>query len=136
MDAVESDNERAHHHLRVAWGELMGRDPDPSNAYREAVRAVEAAAKPVLSPDNPRATLGTMIGALRDMPEKWRVGLEHGEPTQVLGMCQLLWKGQIDRHGSDDADARLNVSQEEADSAFYLGVALVRLFTSGAVARR
>jgi hypothetical protein len=136
MDAIETDNERAHRHLRVAWGELMGRDPNPSTAYREAVRAVEAAAKPVLLPDNPTATLGTMIVALRDKPDKWRVGLEHGEPMQVREMCQLLWKGQIDRHGSDDPDAPLNVSQEEADSAFYLALALVRLFTSGAVARQ
>lgn len=135
MDAVESDDARAHHHLRVAWGDLMGRDPNPSNAYREAVRAVEAAAKPVISPSNSLTTLGTVIRDVEAKPEKWVVGLQRAEMTQVLGMCQLLWRGQGDRHGTDEPDAPLNVSQEEADSAFYPALALVRLFTSGAITR-
>lgn len=75
MDAIQSESDRAHHCLRIAWGAVMGRQPNSSTAYRESVRAVEIACRPVVSPDNARATLGSMIGDMKDKPEKWRVGL-------------------------------------------------------------
>lgn len=50
-------------------------------------------------------------------------------------MMELIWKGQSDRHGTEDPSVPLNVSHAEADSAFYVALALVRLFTSGAIAR-
>lgn len=78
MDAIRSDDERAHHHLRAAWGALMGRGPDPSTAYRESIRAVEVAAKRVVSPNNTNATLGTMIASIRAKPTDWCVGLPQG----------------------------------------------------------
>jgi hypothetical protein len=62
---------RAHAHLSDAWAKLMGRDQDASGAYREAVRAVEAVAKPVVLPNSDRATLGQVIAAMREKPEKW-----------------------------------------------------------------
>jgi hypothetical protein len=113
----------------------MGRDPDPSTAYRESIRAVEVVAKPIVSPENNRATLGTVIRDMKAKPEKWVVRLDNSSTEQVIAMCELLWKGQTDRHGSDDPEVPLNVSQEEADSAFYIALALVRLFASGAVTR-
>jgi hypothetical protein len=54
-----------------ARNRLAGRNPDESTAYREAIRAVEAAAKPVIIPKNDKATLGQMIAALRDNGDKW-----------------------------------------------------------------
>jgi len=50
IESVHTINERAHAHLLAAWGKLMGRNPDPSGAYREAVRAVEVVAGPVVKP--------------------------------------------------------------------------------------
>lgn len=91
---VRTVSERAHDHLRLAWVALMGRAPDPSGAYREAVRAVEAAAAPVVLPKDPSATLGKVIRALRAKPEKWEVILERGTVEQVAGMTEALWKGQ------------------------------------------
>ena len=52
-------------HLRTAWGLIYGRQPDPNGAFLEAVKAVEAAAVPVISPNNKKATLGTMLGELK-----------------------------------------------------------------------
>jgi hypothetical protein len=54
---------RAGEHLRQAWYNVYGRNPNPSHAYREAVRAVEVVTIPVVSPKNAKATLGTVIGA-------------------------------------------------------------------------
>lgn len=133
IDAIRTDSERAHHHLEVAWSKLVGRNPDPSTAYRESVRAVESAAKPTVTPNDSTATLGKIIRAIRDKPEKWHVMLDQASSSQIAEMAELLWRGQLDRHGTDDLDAPLNVSQNEADAAFYIALALVRLFTSGAI---
>lgn len=117
---------RAHQHLVTSWNKLSGRNPDPSGSYRESVRAIEAAAKPIVLPDARRATLGTMIAALRDKPEKWRFVL--GDVERVRDMCAAVWTSQLDRHGTDDESVPLNVSQEQADAAFHMALALVRIF--------
>jgi hypothetical protein len=122
---------RAARHLTTAWNRLSGRSPDVSVAYREAVRAVEAAAKPVVLPANPKATLGTMIAALRDKPEKWTTTL--GTVDGVRLMMESVWQGQLDRHGTDDETVPLNVSAEEADAAVTICITLVRLFVGGHV---
>ena len=131
---IESDSDRAHRHLSAAWGALMGRTPNPTDAYNEAVKAVEAAAQPVVSPTDAKATLGKMISALRDKPEKWNFALAGSTAEQVADMCGVLWKGQH-RHGTSEPGAPLVQTQEEADAAFHLALTLVRLFTSGAITR-
>jgi hypothetical protein len=132
---VSSDSERTGRHLEAAWQKLLGRNPDPSAAYREAIRAVEASAKPVVTPDDPTATLGKIIRAIRDKPEKWTVVLDKSSSNQIADMCDLIWKGQMDRHGTDDPNAPLNVSQEEADAAVHIAMTLARLFASGGIRR-
>jgi hypothetical protein len=135
IEALPASSERARRHLEVAWLKLVGRNPDPSAAYREAIRAVEAAAKPVVIPSDPTATLGKIIRAIRDKPEKWTVLLDDGTPQQIADMCDLIWKGQQDRHGTDDPSTPLNVSQEEADVAVHVAVSLTRIFAGGGFQR-
>jgi hypothetical protein len=122
---------RAHQHLVAAWNHLSGRNPDPSGAYREALRAVEAAAKPVVLPANDKATLGQMIAAMRDKPEKWETTI--GTVDHVRETMETVWTNQLDRHGTDDDSIPLNVSQEEADAAFHWCLTLARLFVGGHV---
>ncbi len=132
LEHTATDATRAHNHLASAWSKLTGRQPDPTGAYREAVRAVEAVAKPVILPNNGRATLGTMIAAMRDRPQKWTVTL--GSVDDVRVQMELVWRGQTDRHGTDDEAVPENVSPEEADAAFSACLNLVRLFVGGHVA--
>ena len=82
-------------------------EPGSFWSYREAVRAVEAAAKPVVLPQNDRATLGTMIAALRDKPDKWETRI--GTIDDVRRQMELLWTNQLDRHGTDDETVPLQV---------------------------
>src|SRR5207248_1978772 len=108
-----SPSGRAAEHLRSAWANTYGRDPSPSKAYGDAVRAVEAAAKPVISPKNSRTTLGTLIRDIRAKPGKWTVTLVKGAGSAAVGvlveMMDLLWQGQHDRHGTSDETVRANV---------------------------
>jgi hypothetical protein len=137
VDAVTNPRDRAAVHLSRAWSAQFGRDPDPSTAYREAVRAVEAIGKPIISPRNDRATLGTMIADLRAAPHKWRLALGAPagfDPIQTLiAMMELLWKGQLDRHGTDDESVPLNVLPDEAEVALLVAIPLVHWFRQGLV---
>jgi hypothetical protein len=138
-DLAMSTQERASVHLQEAWQSVYGLNPNPSHGYREAVRAVEAAAKPVVTPKNPTATLGTIIPALRDgiAGHKWAFVLTYKDggdgTTAVVEMMRLLWQGQHDRHGTDDDDMPINVSQSEAEAAVHLATTLVQWFQSGAM---
>lgn len=130
---------RAGQHLAKAWSEMYGRHPDPSTAYREAVRAVEAVGIPVISPNNRTATLGTMIADMKNAPAKWSVTLKPktGDPVLMIReSMELLWTAELDRHGTADEKMPLHVSSEEAGAALHLAVTLVHWFQSGAIKAR
>jgi hypothetical protein len=136
--AAAAKPDRAAVHLAAAWAAAYGRHPNPSLAYREAVRAVEAAGKPLISPKNARTSVGTMKRDLRAKPENWRhvlcddatAGVE-----PVATMMDLLWNGQLDRHGTDDNRVPLTVSPEQAEAAVHIALTLVEWFRSGALQR-
>ena len=134
-DLVFGSGSRAAQYLRDAWQKAWGRSPDPSGAYGDSVRAVEAAYRPVVSPNNERATLGTIISNMRDKPTKFHVRLQSsdgsGNVARVVAMLELLWKSQFDRHGTDDETVPLNVSIEEAQDAVALVTILVHLAQQG-----
>ncbi|MGH8984178.1 MAG: hypothetical protein ACRDY6_09945 [Acidimicrobiia bacterium] len=131
---------RAGQYLAQAWNEAYGRDPSPGEAYRHAVRAVEVAAIPVVIPNDGSATLGKVITAMRDAPQKWSATLspsDGSDPVEVVrGMCELLWRSQWDRHGVPDASVPFDVSSEEAEAAVHLATTLVQWFTGGTVKPR
>lgn len=131
-----SDGDRAGQLLASAWNAVYGRTPNPGLAYRDAVRAVEAAARPIITPADTAATLGKMVAALRDAPNKWDFALEPkgGHPVEMVETTMsLLWTAQLDRHGTDDAAVPLNVSAEEAAAGVQLAVTLVNWLRSGAL---
>jgi hypothetical protein len=134
-----SINNRAGHHLRNAWSAAYRRNPDPSASYHESVRSVEAAAKPHVLPADSLATLGKMITAMNDKPDKWLLNLlaePTGDVTPVVVMMKALWTQQIDRHGTSDEDAPLSVTQEQAEAAVHLAATLVQWFAAGTVQLR
>jgi hypothetical protein len=127
--------------LARAWNAIYGLHPDPSDGYRHAVRAVEAAAIPVVLPTDSEATLGRVIGAVKSQPHLWQVTLTHRDDPQqpvnaLVEMMSALWRSQHDRHVDLNPGAPLHVSQEEAETALHLAVTLVHWFTSGRVSRR
>lgn len=136
--AAMGPTDNASDYLSAAWSKAFGRDPDPSASYAESVRAVEAAARPVIAPLDDRATLGKMIATLRDASAKFLVVLkpDNGDAVpHVLSMMQLLWTSQLSRHGSDDSDHPLSATQSEAEAAATIAAALVQLFRSEAISR-
>ncbi|MYI83116.1 MAG: hypothetical protein F4056_07445 [Chloroflexi bacterium] len=122
-------------HLRDAWQKVWGRSSDASGAYREAVRAVEAAYAPIVLPRDEGATLGKIIAALRDKPEKFAVRLGGRGVVEsvasVRAMFELLWTSQLDRHGTSNEDVPLTVTLEQAQDAVALATTLVHLAQQG-----
>ncbi|WP_146243175.1 hypothetical protein [Curtobacterium sp. MCPF17_031] len=70
-----------------------GRVPDPEEAYEKAVKAVEEAAAPVVSPKNSLTTLGTII---RDMKaqQDWAIDLPGRATDVAIPLAEALWSGQ------------------------------------------
>ncbi|MFF9352322.1 hypothetical protein [Streptomyces sp. NPDC014734] len=124
-------------HLEAAWKAAYGRGPDAVRAYSEAIKAVESAAHAVIQPNNAKATLGTMLGEIRNARHKFTAAI----PTPVGGdpiapaeaMMRTLWEGQTSRHGA--RTATVPETLEAARAGVHLAAALVQWFVSGAVVR-
>jgi hypothetical protein len=138
-ERVMTDAGRAGEYLQQAWSKIYGRHPDPGAGYGQSVNAVEAAARPVVSPNDAVATLGKMIGQMRQNPQAWTIEVPappaFDRAQVLLGMLDLLWKGHADRHARLGPDEPISVSQSEAEAALHLAVTLVHWFNSGAVRR-
>lgn len=122
-------------HLRLAWNAAYGVQPDPTRAYSEAIKAVEAITIPAVLPKDNTATLGKVLKHLEDTADKWTVSIDDrdGQPASagaVIAMIGLLWWGQRDRH----AGPKMKVaSLEAARMAVHTAATLVQWFSSGHV---
>ena len=76
---VEKVESTASEHLTDAWNAAYGRTSDPVKAYDEAIRAVEAAFRPIVTPQNDKQTLTSMVADIRQAPQKWTFILPNGE---------------------------------------------------------
>ncbi len=121
-------------HLGSSWIACYGRNPNPGHAYSEAIKAVEAAAAPVISPKDLKATLGTMLGQLRPTGALWRFAIAPHAMDRVINAMETLWDGQTDRHGGNTKT--IPITPEAAQAAVLLAATLVHWFATGAVSRR
>ena len=115
------------------------RQPDPGKAYGEAIKAVEAAAIPIVEPNNTRATLGTVLGTLKAQPANWELAIlgpdrAASDAKPLVPMIELLWHGQSDRRGGSLPTVPISV--QAAPMAVRLAATLVHWFSSGSVRRR
>lgn len=125
--------------LSTAWEAIYGVTPNPSYAYSMAIRALEDVAIPAVVSRQNNATLGHVIGQMRNDGD-WALPFDRVSGDAPAGgvpleMCQMLWFGQHDRHGGVPS-APGSVSQREAEAAVSLAVSLVHWFSSGMLTRR
>jgi hypothetical protein len=66
FEAAIQPRDQASEDLSEAWSKAYGRDPDASDAWDHANKAVEAVLRGIISPENTKATLGTLIRDLRN----------------------------------------------------------------------
>lgn len=138
LDSTIAKRGHAGKRLAAAFDAAYGVNPNPSSAYSLAIKAVEDAAAPVVSPKNAKSTLGTIIRDIRQS-SKWTLPQTRTDPQAdprdvLLGMMQMLWAGQHDRHGGVTPPPP-PVSQEQAETAVMIAVTLVELFASGKIVK-
>lgn len=135
-DTVIAQHASAGDLLADAWHAAFGRTPNLEEAYSRAIKAVEAAAIPVVEPKNSKATLGTTIRTMRDQ-RGWSLLLADVEtqpfPDMILEMMVTLWQGHSSRHG---ANGYRKPTNSEAEAAVMLAVPLVHWFSTGAAKLR
>jgi hypothetical protein len=136
-DKAMSESGHAGKLLAEAWQKVYGRSPDPKGAYSKAVLAVEEAAVLVVTPKDKKSTLGKIAQVMRDQGD-WRYVLHEGgvESAQdaPLHQVQELWH-RDPRHANGEATYR-DPTQREAETAVFLAVGLVHMFSAGLIARR
>ena len=135
LELIETEANQSGHaaaHLRNALSKCLGLNPDPKGACREAVEAVEVAAKPVVTPTDSMPSLGKMCGAIRAKPEKWETDSEFDRSIEsVASMMEFVWNEGRFRHG--DESAPIDVSQEAAEMTVQAAVLLVSWFRLGRI---
>jgi len=136
---VMENSGHAGERLAEAWTAAFGIDPNPSQAYSLAIKAVEDAAIPVVSAADRSATLGKIIGQMKAQGD-WTLPFQRYDRdvpagTELLAQMKTLWSGQVDRHGGPSATVTA-VTQEAAEAAVLMAVPLVHAFASGLAARR
>ena len=133
VQAATGGSGSASHHLRQAWSKAFGREPDPTAACDEAVRAIEAVAASVVTPKDELPTLGKIIAAMRDAPHKWTTDSNAADEIgAVVAMMDLVWKGYR-RHGDPNQPAEASV--ETAQMLVQSAALLVHWFQSGHIRR-
>lgn len=134
MDELAQHNGDASSYMKQAWADAFGRNPNPSSAYSNTIKAIEAASWQVVTPGNSRATLGTIIRELIDHPENFQVVVTEKAANRGIDTLRqdmaLVWEGQTDRHGTSNP---VPPSQEAAEQAIFIGLSLCQQFMRGLV---
>lgn len=138
-EQVTQLDDQASQYMQEAWTLAFGREPNLSDAWGRAIKAIETLLKPIVSPKNDKATIGSMASALRQAPDKWecklpdRVYNVNGEINSKRGIevfiDALATIGyQPDRHGSDQPQ---DVDETTARSVLFLATTVVGWLRDG-----
>jgi hypothetical protein len=118
----------ASNELIEAWNNLNGLRPDPSDAWDHAIKACEHILKPIVTPNQPEATLGNVLGQLRAQQPVVQFDLKDNgvknqvDPLETLEhVLHFIWPNP-DRHGSVSQRAP---SRAEAESVVHLAITIV-----------
>lgn len=121
-------------HLAKAWSQAYALTPNTSLVMTEGIKAVEAAAHPVVTPNASRIRLGMITQTIKDQ-SGWTLAFpnrDDGHPDHkavLVGMLETLIIAQADRHGGAAP------SVLEAQGHVQLASTLVQWFSTGVVVR-
>lgn len=130
----DSASSQAGQHLNNAWIEAYSLNPSTSLVMTEAIKAVEATAHPVVTPNAKRVRLGVITQTIKDQ-SGWTLAFpnrDDGHPDHkavLVGMLETLMIAQADRHGGQPP------SVLEAQGHVQLASTLVQWFSTGVVVR-
>ena len=147
FEEATSEQDAATEHLDAAWEAAWRVDPNGQVAFDEAVKAVEAALRPVVTPNDSAAHLGRIRGELKVSQEHYTSRLERtlegskrqpatpfaNEGVQMIyELTGSLWRSHR-RHG--DPERRVPHGVEEGRDAVTLATALIAMQRRGFLER-
>ena len=138
-EQVTQPDDQASQYMQEAWSLAFGRNPNVGDAWSKAIKAIETLLKPIVSPKNNKATIGSMTSELRQSPDKWECKLPDREykangetnvkPGIEVFIDVLATIGyQPDRHGSDQPQ---DVDEATARSVVFLATTVVGWLRDG-----
>lgn len=142
-ETVMAAEGNAGHHLRESWTEAFGMEPNTNQACHEAIRAIEAALRPIVQPAHANANLKSIVSEMENNRAAFHLkltpralpGRSLPDPYQALcDACAGLWPGPT-RHGNDSEPLEI-VSVEEARAAAATAAWVVTLVRTGSFVRR
>lgn len=134
LEEATSSGDAPARHLADAWQDGWSRTPNPSASYLAGVKAIESAIRVIVSPNNPKATLGTMIKEIEHKPSKWQTRFDGDESAGVVALTQVLqaiWQAH-ERHGTDEY---ASVTLEQARDVCHVALWVVNLANSRGLKR-
>lgn len=135
--AITESDSTTRQFLKSAWGDAFGRSPNASGAYSNSIKAIEAASWQTITPNDNKATLGTMLGELRTNISKWQTSINDKTSDQgiiaIKDIMQHIWDGQTDRHGTANPVAP---SQNAAEQAVLYAVVVCNFFNRKLIVKK
>lgn len=132
--AVATPADKASAELREGWENVYGLNPDPSDTWDHAIKAVEEVLIPVGVPDKARATLGDVLRQLTANPGGYVVEAQSSGPIGSVetleAMLRLMWPNP-DRHGGGQVGR--TPSLPEAEAVLQLAVLVAQWARTGTV---
>jgi hypothetical protein len=130
-----TSEEAASLELAEAWKNAYGRNPNASDAWDHAIKAVETVLIPIVCPTKNKPTLSDVAGCLKAQPNQWKLRLQANGSTGAIetveAMLRLIWPNP-DRHGGT---ARRLPTLDEAQAVVQLAVVIVQWGRTGVLAR-
>lgn len=138
-EQVTQLEDQASQYMQEAWTLAFGRNPNVGDAWGRAIKAIETLLKPIVSPKNNKATIGSMTNELRHFPDKWECKLPdrdykaNGEinvkPGIEVFIDVLATIGyQPDRHDSDQPQ---EIDETTARSILFLATTVIGWLRDG-----
>lgn len=113
--------------LSSAWAAVYGRNPNPSDGWDHAIKAVEEVLIPLVVPKQDKANLGHVTGQLKANPSNWSFGLPENDVRTngetLEGMIRHIWPNP-DRHGGAE---RRTPTQDETEAVLQIAVTIIKL---------
>lgn len=136
MQAVVQGKDVVASEIGEAWSAAFGLNPDPSDAWDHAIKAVEEVLIPVVLPGVAKPNLGGVAGELISSAPKWNLPLRpsgnRNTGETLSDMLRFIWPNP-DRHGG--GNGRRTPTQEEAEATVHLAVAIVQMCRDGRLSK-
>jgi hypothetical protein len=123
-----SPHDAASVELKEAWNAVYGRNPDASDAWDHAIKAVEHLLIPIVVPVDRqgKATLGQVLKLLEEKSGDWRLVLHGNDNSKsvapLISMLRLIWPNP-DRHGGSN---QRQPSLAESQAVVHLTITIVQ----------